>query len=217
MVVMSKIILKNMVDRYEKKKINKILYLDLETKMSPRFSAEGSFIFCYVARMRNVKSQKSEEFYNWTFPESLKNMNVKKPIPYKNDLRLLEEISFLLKNSDMVVGHFARFFDFPFFRTRCDVLNRKDLIPTYQTIRYADTWLMYKKSRKYMSNKLEHLSKVLGKDLKTKINPLVWESLMWKNTKAMAICLNHCRKDVQMLEMIHRKIEDSVPIPSTYV
>ncbi len=206
-------------ERYEKKKIRKILYLDLETMIAPRFSGEWGQILCYVARVRDTQTNKIEEFVDWRFPDLKKHMNVKKPEPYKNDLPLLEQISYLFEECDLAIGHFGRFFDFPYFKTRCWTLGRKDLVPKYHSIKFGDTWLMSKKSNKLISNKLDSIAKAFDKVKwsKTEIHPMVWQAVIAGNKKAMDYCVIHCIEDVKMLEQIHRELEHSVAIPSSYI
>ena len=85
-----------MKEKYSKKGIENILYLDLETKMAPRGSAEWGMMYCFVARVRNIHSGKSKEYYDYAFPESKKDMSLEKIEPYKNDLGLAEQISWLM-------------------------------------------------------------------------------------------------------------------------
>lgn len=208
-----------MKERYAKKKIKNILYLDLETMIAPNFSAEWGQIYCYVARMRDTQTNKVTEYVDWRFPDLKKKMDIKRPEPYKNDLPLLEQISYLLHEADLAIGHFGRFFDFPYFKTRCWSLGRKDLIPKYHATKFGDTWLMAKKSNKLISNKLDAIGKgfMNVEWQKTEVHPMIWNAIRDHNQDAMNYSVKHCVADVKMLEEIHREMEESVAIPSSYI
>ena len=96
-------------------------------------------------------------------------------------------------------------------------LEKTDLIPDYGTMRYGDTWKMTKKSFKLMSNSLENVSRALFENKKTQIHPMVWEAIQSHNVQAMQECIDHCRKDVVMLEKLHVGMENFNTIPATYL
>lgn len=196
--------------RYFERNIYNIGYVDIETDGQLKGDF-GQIITCCIL-IRNIKTEKTRLYkFRVTKEEILTK--------YNYDRRIIKELFEKMKECDLVVGHWFngwKKFDMPFLRVRCEELKIK--IPTYHTLKYADTWNMAHSVLNLQSYSLGGVARGLGlKDIKTKFDPRTWKLSRRGNTKALLKVLDHNVKDVILTYRIHKRLEKYVNISSSYI
>lgn len=190
--------LSEMQYRYLEKGIRFQSIWDIETS---EFHPEENFIICYDMIIRDILTGEEQHLY-----DEISRADIHKAVECHNfdfDKRLLQTLSWNLRQTDHTVGHFLSKFDFPYFRSRCLLSGQPDLIPDYGTIRVGDTWRMMKTSMKSRRNTLQNfIRQTNGYDEKTHVDLKYWYITHFKDhrhwRKAMDYIKDHCIKDVRM-------------------
>jgi len=200
--------------RYLEVGIENQFIFDIETS---DFNPHSNFIICYNGIMRNIATGKI------TYVEdAMTKKDIKKAVDdqtFDFDRRLLETLSWNIKQSDQIVGHYSTKFDYPYFISRCMLTKQDDLIPPYGRILHQDTWRLMKRSinPSWKGNTLRNFIKLTGgKDEKTFVDLRYWYITHFKDhkewQKAMNYIQDHCRKDVKMTLSGLKKAEIFNPI-----
>lgn len=184
--------------RYLEKGIRYQGIFDIETS---DFDPTEKFIICYNFTVRDILTGKEEHFEDAITKEDIKTAVSKNNFHF--DYRLLTNLSKCLKDCDHIVGHFSSKFDMPYFRSRCLLTGRPELIPEYGELRYGDTWRMMKQSMKAKRNTLKNfITQTTGQDEKTFVNLKFWFKVYYPDNqdweKSMGYIVDHCRRDVRM-------------------
>lgn len=204
---------------YLAKGVRRIFIYDIETTdLDPRIGV----MLGYSAKIVNVGSGEVETITNFlTGNQIVKNNNEvaktgKIPDP---DREILKDLSEKMRSCQLVVGHFAKFFDNRFFKDRCYLLGLNELVPHYKELRYADTWVWQKTGiRTRFSGSLDTLVQVLNiKNLKTKFDAVEWSKARQGSQPQIDKIEDHCVKDVYMTAQIFQKLEHQFPISGGYV
>ena len=190
--------LTSMQKRYLEKGIRYQLIYDIETS---DFDPEQNFIICYCGIVRDILTGKIEKVQ-----DSITKKDIQQAVNNQSfdfDKRLLETLSYNIRNVDHVVGHYSTKFDNPYFRSRCLFTNQSELIPEYGEVNYGDTWRMMKTTMKAKRNTLKNfIRQTTGNDEKTFVDLKYWYITHFKDhklwTKAMGYIIDHCVKDVKM-------------------
>jgi len=184
--------------RYLEKGIRYQGVFDIETS---DFDPNERFIICYDMIIRDILTGKEEHVGDKITKADIKKAVSKQTFHF--DHRLLQTLSWNLKQCDHVVGHFSSKFDIPYFRSRCLLTRQPDLIPEYGSIRFGDTWRMMKTSMKAKRNTLVNfISQTTGNNEKTFVELKYWYSIYFPDSKRWQPSMNyisdHCVKDVRM-------------------
>jgi uncharacterized protein YprB with RNaseH-like and TPR domain len=120
---------------------------------------------------------------------------------------------------DIIYAHYGsdRRFDIPFIRTRALKHNMEGLIPKRNQLFIMDTYPISRNKLKLHSNRLDSIGEHLGcKTGKTRLSPNMWQRAAIGDKKALDYIVDHNKKDVQLLEEIHKRIGvfDSTPLKS---
>lgn len=195
--------------RYLERGIRKLGYWDIETK---DLNPYQGCIFCFVFYTRDILTEKVEKLaYHVSKSEVKKAYHEEEPTS-NFDVDLLKKLSECMNNCDQIVGHFSTKFDMNYFRSRCIITNQEHLIPDYQILTYGDTWRMMKTSLKAPRNTLNNFAlQTSGKSEKTFVDLKWWNIIPLYNHKrwneAANYILDHCKKDVKMTYVGHKKVE----------
>lgn len=202
--------------RYLEKDIRYIGYWDIETS---DFDAYQNFMICYCFERRDILTEKIEKFeYHIT-----KN-DIAKAVSHNNfdfDYTLLQKLAECFDSVDMQVGHFSSKFDYPYFTTRCLLTNQDNLRPSFQKLRFLDTWRVMKNKLKAKRNTLNNLAIITsGKSDKTHVDLEYWYKARFKDSpewqKSINYIIDHCRKDVSMTRKAHTRLEGWVEVSGGY-
>ena len=121
---------------------------------------------------------------------------------------LLKDVSKRLLESDVWLTHFGTWFDVPFVNTRLIYHKLPILPPNYSHI---DTWKISRNRLKLQNNRLMSIQNFLGtKDEKNAIKPLMWVRALGGHTPSMKYIVNHCRRDVLVLEEAYERLKPLV-------
>lgn len=108
-----------------------------------------------------------------------------------------------LEQADFVVGYYSRRFDLPYLNTR---LYTHKLAPV-GLIRHIDLYPYVRGHLKLTRNRLENVEVLLeGKTEKTHIEPTIWLQALRGNPKAVAYVVDHCQRDVLILERVFNQL-----------
>ena len=137
----------------------------------------------------------------------------------KGDSRVVRNCVETLRKYDRLVTQFGTYFDIPFIRTRFEIWKRRlgwpEEFPIYNEIFHTDVWSISKNKLRLHNNRQESISEaIIGKNIKTRIHPELWEKMLFgkqeEKKKALAYIKDHCLKDVVALEKNYNKLKKYV-------
>ena len=153
---------------------------------------------------------------SWYIKEKGKNhfdssyVTRKEILTYKFDKRVVSELMAAMKEYDVLYTHYGSDwrFDVPFIRTRAFVHGIEDELPQFMDNFIMDTYPIARSKLKLHSNRLGVIAETLGvKTEKTPVSAKQWQLAHVGNAKAMKYVLDHNKKDVIILEGVHKKLE----------
>jgi uncharacterized protein YprB with RNaseH-like and TPR domain len=124
------------------------------------------------------------------------------------DKRVLEELLRVLAKFDRVVVHYGsrHRFDTPYLRSRC--LHHGLKFPGNKELWVSDTYPIAKAALCLHSNRLGTIADFLHiKTKKTAITTDHWLGALSGNRKSLDYILDHCRRDVLILEKVWNQLE----------
>ena len=120
-----------------------------------------------------------------------------------DDRELVKEFSEVAAEADEMVAHNGNKFDLKWFNTR-NLIHNLPPIPQYKTV---DTLTIARKHFYLNSNRLDYLGKILLREGKINTNFDLWKRICLDNEpSAMREMVQYCKKDVELLERIWRKL-----------
>lgn len=171
-------------------------YLDIEST-----GLKGNF--AYMLTWYIKKANKDE--YDYSI------ITKKEIFDEKFDKRLVEELLEAFNNYDILYTHYGsdRRFDMPFIRTRVYKHGLEEKFPEYMEKFLLDTYPIARNKLKLHSNRLESIAETLNiKNVrKTKLMGEIWMSATVGNPKALEYIALHNKRDVQLLERVHKKLK----------
>jgi len=170
----------------------KILYFDIETT---DLSAAFGEVLMMGYRWHDDPTVHLLSIYD--FP------NWDKPPIEKRDKPLVEAISNIISEADVLVGHYSTGFDHRFIQTRCLFHG---LPPIPDTI-HIDTWKIAKYQLRLHSNKLETLAKALDcKERKGSLPLHIWRRSKAHDLEALKMMTDYCKQDVKTQYAVTQKL-----------
>ena len=122
----------------------------------------------------------------------------------KKEKAPLRAVRARLLEADCWLTHFGTWYDIPFVNTRLLYHN----LPTLPTnFPHVDTWKISKNHLKLRNNRLITISEFLGtRDEKNAIKPEQWLLALGGHRSSMSYIVEHCRRDVLVLEQAYGKL-----------
>lgn len=121
----------------------------------------------------------------------------------ENDYHVVQSLSKLLDEADMVVAHNGRRFDIPVLRTRMVYHGLDPFNPT----RVIDTLQIAKKEFKFPSNALNSIAQYFGLGEKLKHDGFsLWRGVMENDPDAWDTMIRYNEQDVLLLEDVYLKL-----------
>ena len=204
-----------MKQKYELYGIENIGYLDIE---ATNLKANFGYILSWSMIIRNTQTGKTKLVYDVVSKKDFDRATRARDISI--DKRILESLVKEIKNMDMLVGHYFHGWnkmDIPFIRTRC-IYNKVDGLPKHRQVRYGDTWTMAHKCYSLNSYRLDAVSDMMGiKTKKTPVTGLDWQRAQRGDKESLKYVLDHNIKDAKINYLVHKEVEEFVPIPSAYI
>jgi DNA polymerase elongation subunit (family B) len=188
----------------------KRLYFDLESSPNIGFFWEAGY-------KKNIDSSNIIKergiiciCYKW---EDAKDVHALQWDHKQNDKRMLEAFIKVANEADELVGHNGDRFDLAWIRTRC-LFHGLSMFPKYTTI---DTLKIARQKFKFNSNKLNYIADFLGFGQKIKTDFSLWRNIVLnKDPKAMADMIKYCKKDVVLLEKVHKELAKHMEAKTHY-
>lgn len=126
----------------------------------------------------------------------------------KAEKHLLKAICVELLKADVWLGHFACYYDLPFLNTRL-LYHHLPVMPANFAL--IDTWRISRNRLKLRNNRLITISEFMGtKDEKNAIKPEQWIRALGGHRKSMDYIVDHCRRDVCVLEQCYLRLRPLV-------
>lgn len=169
----------------------KVLFYDIETS---NLAANFGFMLCLS--------------YKWEGQSKVHTISIRQSPTFKedstNDLYILEAFRPIAEEADVIVGHYATRFDYPYLQTRC-LFHNIPFLPT--DMKHIDTWRVARNRLRLNSNRLASLAEHLDAGEKTKLDGRVWVKAMAGHVPSLKYIEQHCVADVLVLEGVYHKIK----------
>ena len=117
-----------------------------------------------------------------------------------------------LESADFVVTWYGTKFDVPYLNTRLQILNERPI----ERIRHIDLYYTSRFRLRLQSNRLANVGlSLLGRDDKTVIVPGIWRRALQGDQEALDYIVDHCQRDVKILEDVFNKLHGFVNLSAT--
>lgn len=122
-----------------------------------------------------------------------------------NDRPLILDIAKIVEDFDVIVHYNGDNFDLPFLDTRLAIHGEKKRVSLIHSI---DLLPIVKKKMRLNSNRLDTVACALGlAEEKTKLLPQVWQRASHGNKQDLDYIVEHCERDVLVLEEAFRRLK----------
>lgn len=126
----------------------------------------------------------------------------------KAEKRLLVDVSEKLLEADVWLTHYGTWYDIPFVNSRLIYHDLPVLPPNFS---HLDTWKISRNRLKLRNNRLITISEFIGTpDEKNAIKPEQWLRVLGGHKPSMDYIVEHCRRDVVVLEEVYMKLRPLV-------
>lgn len=130
---------------------------------------------------------------------------VEKP---QDDKALLKHVSKILNSADAWVLHYGTRFDVPYVNSRLLYHN----LPPLKPVPLIDTWKIARNHLKLHSNRLASIQEFFGlPDEKNAVKGPQWQAAMGGDVRGIKYIIEHCRRDVLVLEQAYERIKSLMP------
>ena len=123
----------------------------------------------------------------------------------KYDYRIVKSLIKALNKYDLIMTYYGTGFDVPFMRTRA--LDHNLQFPKFRNLSHKDIFYLVRSKLQLTRSSLKTATQFLGIDCKTNLDPRVWRDARYGNKKALKYVFDHNVADVEILEDLHKKIE----------
>jgi uncharacterized protein YprB with RNaseH-like and TPR domain len=124
----------------------------------------------------------------------------------KYDYRIVNSLIKALNKYDIIMTYYGTRFDVPFSRTRA--LDHGLEFPKFRTLSHKDIYYLVRSKLQLTRSSLKTATQFLGIDGKTNLDPRVWRDARYGNKEALKYVFDHNVADVEILEDLHKKIEE---------
>lgn len=125
-----------------------------------------------------------------------------------DDKELVQKFAEIFNKAEVLCGHNSDKFDIRFLRTRA-LKHGVWINPKPNTI---DTLKLARNNFGFNSNRLDYISKFLGKHGKNETTYSLWKDIvLYEDKEAMKAMVEYCKNDVKILQEVHEMIEEFVP------
>jgi len=169
-------------------------YLDIE---STGFSANIDLMLSWCIKGRGIKKVAGDVIER---EEIMSN---------KQDKRITQSLVDEMNKYDVIFTYYGTRFDIPFIRTRA--LYHGIDFPMYRQKSHKDLYYVVRSKLKLHRSSLMAATEFFGIDGKTRIKPEYWQKARWGDKKSLKYVYEHNIADVEILEDLHRKLEEHAP------
>lgn len=115
--------------------------------------------------------------------------------------KLLDDMQKRMIEADVWLTHYGKGYDIPFINSRL-LYHRLPVVPP--NFPHIDTWKVSRYNLKLRNNRLNTISEFFKtQDEKNKIKPEQWLFALSGDRKSMGYIVEHCRRDVVVLEEVY--------------
>lgn len=182
--------------KWWKSSSERIGYLDIEAS---GLDADTDWMLSWA--LKEYKSDKVESDFV-TYDDIFERPGKVNPQFDKNIVATLLDT---LKNFTGVVTYYGTGFDIKFIRTKAMQYDLE--FPKYGELKHIDLYYQVASKMKLSHSSLETSTKTLGIEGKTKLGFRYWKLACLGDEQSMEKLLDHNKKDVLILERLHRKLE----------
>jgi uncharacterized protein YprB with RNaseH-like and TPR domain len=175
----------------EQNKELKVGYLDIETT---GFDADYHHMLTYA-----IKTRSKKEYYEGCITKE----DLDK---FEFDKRVVAKLISDMLHYDIVITYYGTGFDIPFIRARA--LYWKLPFTKFGYTKHKDVYYMVKRLLKIHRRSLEAATRFLGIAGKDHVEGDIWQRARLGDPNALAYVSSHNRKDVEILEKLHKRLED---------
>ena len=129
-------------------------------------------------------------------------------LSYDFDKRIIRELIKALSEYDIIVTYYGTGFDIPFIRTRA--LSHRIKFLGFGSVQHKDVYYMVKSKMRLGKNSLDSACALLGIKGKNHIKGNFWMRAKVGDRKALEYVLDHNKKDCQILEKLHKRLEEYI-------
>ncbi len=128
----------------------------------------------------------------------------------EEDKRIVNSFLEKIKEFDLLVGYYSKRFDIPYIRTRA-LYHNLDVTPLeYRETYHWDLYDTVKRKLQLSRNTLEVATRFLGIEGehggKNHVEPIIWKRASKGNEEALKYVLDHNIRDVEILELLHKRL-----------
>lgn len=175
-------------------------FLDIE---ATNLKADFGIVICYCIK----PSRRDKIIQRCVQPSELK-----KSLDREVLVHLIQKLQYF----DRIITHYGSRFDLPFIRSRA--LNLGLDFPIYKSLWQTDTWRIARQKLCISSNRLANIARLLGvKEQKTPITSEHWLGALMGKRGSLKYILDHCQKDVLILEEVYNRISQFTPRSKTSI
>lgn len=185
----------------------KILYFDIETSLMEIYSF-------YIGHKVNVLPSQIKTpskiiciAYKWSHSNKVEVLHWDKN---QDDSKMLAKFNKIARNADFICGHNGQNFDVKEIR---GAIALRGLADSWCETPVLDTLTECRKAFRFKSNRLDAIARSLGLGHKDPMCLQDWIDINNKCPKALKKMLKYCKKDVILLEKVHKRLENYL-IPS---
>ena len=178
----------------------KILYFDIETSLMEIYSF-------YIGQKVSVQPSQIKTHskiiciaYKWSDKNKVEILSWDKN---QDDTKMLIKFNKIAKEADFLCGHNGKNFDVKELRAAMALRGVKDV---WCETPVLDTLTDCRRAFRFKSNKLDAIAKSLGLGHKDPMGLQDWIDVNNKCPKALKKMLKYCKKDVILLEKVHKRL-----------
>jgi len=168
----------------------RIGYLDIE---SGGLNANFDYMLTWV-----IKTKGKDEYRCGVIDQ-------KDILAFNFDKQILEKLIESLTEYDVIYTYYGTGFDIPFIRSRAMMQKMKFL--TFGAMQHKDLYFVVRSKMKLHKSSLDSACAALGIKGKNHIKGNFWMRAKVGDKEALAYVLDHNKKDCQILEKLHEKLQ----------
>lgn len=168
----------------------RVMFLDIE---ATNLKADFGYVLCVA--------------WKWAGEDEVHHVSITEAPTFAkdptNDRWVIQQISKVCEEADIIVFHYGSIFDYPYLQARA-LYHGLPLLP--QT-KWVDTWRIARKQLAISSNRLASIANLVNVEEKTKLSGRIWVKAMAGHKPSIKYVVEHCRQDVVVLEQVYDRIK----------
>lgn len=188
----------------------RVLYFDIETSLMQVYTH-------YIGNKVSIQPSQIKEHskiicicYKWSDEKTVHSLHWNKKT--QDDSKMLAEFNKIAAEADALCGHNGRGFDVKEIR---GAIALRGLADSWCETPCLDTLMDYRRMFRFKSNRLNAIAQHLGLGHKDPMGMQDWIDVSNNSAKALDKMIKYCKKDVKLLEAVHKRLEKYVTPTAT--